>query len=88
MKHWTPEQYSLETLDKMPTEDKIILSEEEDLWYFNSPREEWRELALEERLLLYMDIIAMVPEEQITQEVREAITEAIAETERILLQPR
>ncbi len=89
MKHWTSEQYSLETLDKVPMEDKLIISHEEALWYdIDGDPIEWRELATEERLLLYIDIIDMVPEEQLTDEVRDAISEAIDATERRLCEPR
>ena len=99
MKHWTSEQYPLETLDKIPMEDKIIISHEEGLWVDGKqitrdddepihPIELWRELAPEERLLLYIDILDMVPEEQRTDEIRDAISEAIAETERKLCEPR
>jgi len=86
MKHWTSEQYPLETLDKMSTEDKIEISDEYDLW--SPPAENWRELAPEERLLLTMDILDLIPEEQCTPEVQEAINEAIAETERRLCEAR
>ena len=99
MKHWTSEQYPLETLDKMPTEDKIEISYEEGLWVDGEliswdekepirPIEPWRELAPEERLLIAIFAVDMVPEEQQTEEVREAISEAIAETERRLCEPR
>ena len=91
MKHWTSDQYPLETLDKIPTEDKIDISYEYNLWKEGEdlgPIEPWRELAPEERLLLYMEILSMVPDEQLTDEVREAISEAITETERSLCEPR
>lgn len=88
MKHWTSEQYPLETLDKIPTEDKLLLSYEEELWEEVPPVENWRELAPEERLLLNVEILDMIPEEQRTDEVIEAISEAIAETERRLCEPR
>ncbi len=91
MKSWTSEQYPQETLDKVPTEDKIDISDEYNLWEDGEvlyPVEPWRELASEERLLLYIEIIDMVPEEQLTDEVREAISEAIFETERRLCEPR
>ena len=99
MKHWTSEQYPLETLDKMPTEDKLTISDDEGLWVDGElitwddnepirPIEPWRELAPEERLLLYIQILDMVPEEQLTDEIRDAISEAIFETERRLCEPR
>ncbi|KKM96591.1 hypothetical protein LCGC14_1176440 [marine sediment metagenome] len=99
MKSWTSEQYPLETLDKAPTEDKIDISNEYGLWVGGEeiiwdgdepirPIESWRELAPEERLLLYIEILDMIPEEQLTEEVREAISEAITETERKLCEPR
>ncbi len=91
MRTWTAEQYPLQTLDKIPTEDKIDISYEYDLWEEGDsllPIEPWRELAAEEKLLLNMEIIDMVPEEQITEEIRDAISEAITETERRLCEPR
>ena len=88
MKSWTHKQYPLESLDKIPMEDKIIISYEDELWDEVIPLEPWRELAPEERLLLNIDILNMVPEEQQSEEVREAISEAIAETERRLCDPR
>jgi len=89
MKHWTSEQYPLETLDKMPTEDKLTISHEDSLWYdIDGDPIEWRELAPEERLLLKVDILNMIPEEQRTDEVMEAVSEAISETERRLCEPR
>jgi hypothetical protein len=69
-------------------EDKLILSDEEDLWYFDSPCEDWRELTPEERLLLLAQVVDSVPDVQRTDEVMDAISEAIWETERTLLQPR
>jgi len=86
MKHWTSEQYPLETLDKMSTEDKIDISNEYDLW--DPPAENWRELAPEERLLIAIFVVDLIPEEQRTPEVHEAINEAIAETERRLCEAR
>ncbi len=89
MKHWTSEQYPLETLDKIPMEDKSTISHEEALWYdIDGDPIEWRELAPEERLLLCIDILDSIPEEQRTEEVMEAIGEAISETERRLCEPR
>jgi len=91
MKDWTIEQYPLETLEKIPTEDKIDISYEYGLWDDGEPIhpiENWRELAPEERLLLNVEILDMVPEEQLTDEIRDAISEAIAETERRLCEPR
>ncbi len=99
MKHWTAEQHPLETLDKISTEDKIEISYEQGLWIDGSliswdedepirPIEPWRELAPEERLLLNIEILDTIPEEQLTEEVRDAISEAIAETERMLCEPR
>jgi hypothetical protein len=86
-------------VDKIPTEDKIEISNKYGLWVDGEqiiwddeepvrPIEPWREMAPEERLLLYMQILDMVPEEQLSEEVREAIGEAIAETERLLCEPR
>lgn len=89
MKHWTSEQYPLETLDKIPMEDKLIISHEDSLWYdIDGDPIEWRELTSEERLFLYLDILVMIPEKQLTNEIRDAIREAIAETERTICEPR
>jgi len=74
-----------EPADKISTEDKIILSYEEGLW--DTPPE-WKELAPEERLLLSLDIENMIPPEQLTEEIQEAILETIKETEKRLCGPR
>jgi hypothetical protein len=91
MDDWTLPDPEEVLVDKIPTEDKIEISYDYDLWDEGEPIrpiENWRELAPEERLLLNIDILNMVPEEQLTDEVREAIGEAIAETERMLCEPR
>jgi hypothetical protein len=86
MKHWTSNPEPQETLEQMSTEDKITSSYEDDLW--EPPPQDWRELASEERLLLKLDILNMLPKEQQTDEVLDAIGEAIVETERRLCEPR
>jgi hypothetical protein len=99
MNDWTLPDPQEVLVDKIPTEDKIEISYEQGLWVDGEriiwdedepirPIELWRELAPEERLLLNIEILDMVPEEQLTEEVREAISEAIAETERMLCEPR
>ena len=99
MNDWTLPDPRETLIDKIPTEDKIEISNEYGLWVGGEeiiwdedepirPIENWREMAPEERLLLYMHILDMVPEAQLTDEVREAISEAIAETERLLCEPR
>ena len=89
MNDWTLPDPQETLVDKIPTEDKLIISHEDSLWYdIDGDPIEWREMAPEERLLLYIQIIDMVPEEQRTEEVRDAISEAIFETERRLCEPR
>ena len=89
MNDWTLPDPQETLVDKIPTEDKLLISHEDSLWYdIDGDPIEWREMAPEERLLLYIQIIDMVPEEQRTEEVRDAISEAIFETERILCEPR
>ena len=99
MNDWTLPDPQETLVDKIPLEDKIEISNEYGLWVDGEeiiwdenepirPIEPWRELAPEERLLLYINILDMVPEEQLTNEIREAISEAIAETERMLCEPR
>jgi len=91
MTDWTLPDPEEVLVDKIPTEDKIEISYEYGLWDDGEPIrpiENWRELAPEERLLLNIDILDMIPEEQLTDEIRDAISEAIAETERMLCEPR
>jgi len=76
------------TLDQMSTEEKIILAGEEGLGSLYLPELEWRELDHVERLSLVIDVLELIPEEQRTEEVQEAISEAVSETERALNQPR
>ena len=73
-------------VDKIPTEDKLILSYEEDLW--EVPPIEYRDLSITDKTLLALDIYDMIPPEQLSEEVQEAILEAIDETERRLYGPR
>ena len=91
MTDWTLPDPEEVLVDKIPTEDKIEISYEYSLLDDGEPIrpiENWRELAPEERLLLNIDILDMIPEEQLTDEIRDAISEAIAETERMLCEPR
>jgi hypothetical protein len=86
MNDWTLPDPQEVLIDKIPMEDKLIISYEDDLWDIEP--QVWRELAPEERLLLNVDILEMVPEDQRSEEVIEAISEAIVETERRLCEPR
>ena len=99
MNDWTLPDPQETLVDKIPIEDKIEISNEYGLWVDGEeiiwdedepirPIEPWRELAPEERLLLYINILDMIPEEQMTDEIREAISESIAETERSLCERR
>jgi hypothetical protein len=69
IKHWAEDQYPLDNLDKIPTEDKIIMSREEQLF-----------IPGEELIAIAEGLYEELPKEHQKKDIFDALLDAVIHT--------